>query len=89
MSKNYKEIKEDVSKAVKEAVREHLSDYDSYNDLPAVMSLKEASELTGVSVQSLRAKNDKGIIDLIRAGNGRGKLRIKKSELLKALTQTE
>jgi len=91
MKDEIQEIVDGVSKSlepmVKKAISDHLKDYDSMNNLPEVMSLLEANRQTGIAVSTLKKKARDGEIELIRTSDGRGKLRIKKSELIKAMTR--
>lgn len=80
-------IPKEIKDTVKAAVLEHLEKQDSLRNLPEIMSLKEAHERTTISVSAFKKYADEGIISLTRIGTGRGKMMIKRSELMKLITE--
>lgn len=80
-------LKPEIKAAVREAVRASLESYDSLSVLPEIMSLSDAAQHTGISVHTLRYYNKQGLISFLRVGNGRGKMQVKKSELMKLMTE--
>ena len=76
-----------INGAIEIALERHLKLYDSFTALPATMSLQEAATLSGFTVSNLRHYHKKGLIVIKKVGEGRGKLRIEKGEILKLMSK--
>lgn len=86
-----KEMAELIKQEARHTFLNHLERYDQFANMPTVMKLKEASEISGIDVSAIKyyAKND--VIKLIKPETGSkfSHNRISKVELMKLMVSQE